>query len=77
MSTAIAIIAPDGNRIVGLFADMPIAELARAKNDDPRVTRVASVDRKGDWPFRFGRVYVCRPSGWRGYHPDDLPFKYW
>jgi len=59
----IAIIAPDNNRAV--------AKLRRGSKS----RRVFM--RNGDWPFRFERIYVCRPSGWRGFAPDDLPAKYW
>lgn len=74
--SAIAIIAPDGNRVVALTADMRPARLARSKFGDARVTRqiILPVD---DWPFQFDRVYVCRRSGWRAFKPDDLPAKYW
>lgn len=75
--TAIAIIAPDGNRVVGLFAELPISKLLHATIDDPRVSRVAFVNCKDDWPFQFTRIYVCGQSRWRGYSPDDLPLKYW
>ena len=74
--SAIAIIAPDGNRVVSLSADLAVTDLTRAKLGDSRVCRQI-ITATGDWPFRFDRVYVCRRSGWRGYRPDDLPAKYW
>lgn len=74
--TAIALISPDGNRHVALAADLSLPALMRAAHGDPRVTRDIFVP-AGDWPFRFDRVYVCRPSGWRAFRPDDLPAKYW
>lgn len=75
--TAIAIVAPDGNRVVGLFGNMPLAELDQANLGDPRVTRVVAIDTRGDWPFRFDRVYVPEGEAWRAYDPDDLPMQYW
>ena len=75
--TAIAIIAPDGNRVVGLFADMPLAELETVSLDDKRVMRVASIETVNDWPFHFERIWVSEPNGWRAYEPDDLPMQYW
>lgn len=77
MTTAIAIIAPDGNRVTGFFANLPLAELEQANLGDPRVTRIVAIDTRGDWPFRFDRVHVCEPDGWRAYEPDDLPLQYW
>ena len=74
--TAIAIIAPDGNRHVALTACLALPELVRAAPGDTRVTRDLFLP-KGGWPFRLDRVYVCRPSGWRAFRPDDLPAKYW
>lgn len=77
MKSAIAIVAPDGNRIVGLSMEGPLADLRKAKPGDPRVTRNPNVDTAGDWPFRFDLIYVATRSRWRSYRPDDLPMKYW
>lgn len=76
---SIAVIAPDGNRVVGFTHNtLPLRALLRKQNlrrlpgvivDDP-------VSTVGDWPFRFDRVYVCTGRRWRSFRPDDLPMKY-
>ena len=75
--SSIAIIAPDGNRVIGLHMDGPLSVLQRAPYGDPRVTREESISVAGDWPFRFDRVLVCGRKRWRSYRPDYLPTKYW
>lgn len=76
--TSIAIVAPDRNRVIGLSANLPISVLRTTRYDDPRVTRIPSVDTvTGDWPFMFDRIYVPERKRWRGYAPDDLPMEYW
>jgi hypothetical protein len=73
----VAIVAPDGNRVISLSGELTIRQLICSKVDDERVTRIPSIDTDGDWPFQFDRIYVPNGNCWRSYSPDYLPMKYW
>jgi hypothetical protein len=75
--SSLAIIAPDGNRVVGLTMAAPLAVLQRAPYGHPQVTREESVDTIGDWPFRFDRICAIYGGRYRSFRPDDLPARFW
>lgn len=79
---SIAIIAPDGNRVVGFHADNPaeLRRLVRSRSSlrgHPSVTVIESESTKGDWPFRFDLIVAPCGGRWRTFAPDDLPARLW
>jgi hypothetical protein len=81
---SIAIIAPDGNSVVGLSHERLSARAlnrmaARVGNlmAVPGIRYDNSVCRGLNWPLRFQLVTVIINGRWRTFDPDYLPAEFW
>ncbi len=71
--TKIAIIAPDGNRAIGLSGDHPADELAtRFANGDWSITSKDVLTSIHSWWLEFDQIVVCVDGQWTYLKPTDV-----